>query len=253
MDIQQIKYFSRVYEMRSFTQAADSLFISRQALRKSVARLAQEMGEPLFENRGNVLFPTAAADLLFSTSRPVLSAFAQMEAELNLGKLKSQGIVRFGQSVEASDVMTSGEMRQVIDFSSTNELVTKGMRFTEANCVELRQQILEGDLDYASLIATVVNESLFDYDTAIGGRIHIAVRADDPLAEKSFIRLEDLEGRPRSPGGSDRGAWRQAQLRVYAFGLAQSARNGANWGDAHLCLSRFEVSSRRSRRGVHSP
>lgn len=49
MDIQQIKYFSRVYEMRSFTQAADSLFISRQALRKSVARLAQEMGEPLFE------------------------------------------------------------------------------------------------------------------------------------------------------------------------------------------------------------
>lgn len=156
MDIQQIKYFSRVYEMRSFTQAADSLFISRQALRKSVARLAQEMGEPLFENRGNVLFPTSAADLLFSASRPVVSAFAQMEAELNLGKLKSQGIVRFGQSVEASDVMTSSEMRQVIDFSSTSELVTKGMRFTEANCVELRQQILEGDLDYASLIATVV-------------------------------------------------------------------------------------------------
>lgn len=89
MDIQQIKYFSRVYEMRSFTQAADSLFISRQALRKSVARLAQEMGEPLFENRGNVLFPTAAADLLFSASRPVVSAFAQMEVELNLGKLKS--------------------------------------------------------------------------------------------------------------------------------------------------------------------
>ena len=108
-----------------------------------------------------------------------------MEAELNLGKLKSQGIVRFGQSVEASDVMTSGEMRQVIDFSSTSELVTKGMRFTEANCVELRQQILEGDLDYASLIATVVNESLFDYDTAIGGRIHIAVRTDDPLLRKA--------------------------------------------------------------------
>ena len=63
----------------------DSLFISRQALRKSVARLAQEMGEPLFENRGNVLFPTAAADLLFSASRPVVSAFAQMEVELNLG------------------------------------------------------------------------------------------------------------------------------------------------------------------------
>ena len=202
MDIQQIKYFSRVYEMRSFTQAADSLFISRQALRKSVARLAQEMGEPLFENRGNVFFPTSAADLLFSASRPVLSAFAQMEAELNLGKLKSQGIVRFGQSVEASDVMTSGEMRQVIDFSSTSELVTKGMRFTEANCVELRQQILEGDLDYASLIATVVNESLFDYDTAIGGRIHIAVRTDDPLAEKSFIRLEDLEGRPFTSQGA---------------------------------------------------
>ena len=201
MDIQQIKYFSRVYEMRSFTQAADSLFISRQALRKSVARLAQEMGEPLFENRGNVLFPTAAADLLFSASRPVLGAFAQMEVELNLGKLKHQGVVRFGQSVEASDVMTKSEMRQIIDFSSTSELVTHGMRFTEASCVDLRRQILEGELDYASMVATVVNESLFDYETAIEGRIHIAVRTDDPLAERDYVRLEDLEGRPFTSQG----------------------------------------------------
>lgn len=201
MDIQQIKYFSRVYEMRSFTQAADSLFISRQALRKSVARLAQEMGEPLFENRGNVLFPTAAADLLFSASRPVLGAFAQMEVELNLGKLKHQGVVRFGQSVEASDVMTKSEMRQIIDFSSTSELVTHGMRFTEASCADLRRQILEGELDYASMVATVVNESLFDYETAIEGRIHIAVRTDDPLAERDYVRLEDLEGRPFTSQG----------------------------------------------------
>ena len=256
MDIQQIKYFSRVYEMRSFTQAADSLFISRQALRKSVARLAQEMGEPLFENRGNVLFPTAAADLLFGASRPVLSAFAQMEAELNLGKLKSQGIVRFGQSVEASDVMTSGEMRQVIDFSSTSELVTKGMRFTEANCVELRQQILEGDLDYASLIATVVNESLFDYDTAIGGRIHIAVRTDDPLAEKSFIRLEDLEGRPFTSQGAgfdvhDR-LVEATEERGVKLDIVCTRSGLHNRRDAHLCLPRSEVSPCCSGRGVHS-
>lgn len=201
MDIQQIKYFSRVYEMRSFTQAADSLFISRQALRKSVARLAQEMGEPLFENRGNVLFPTAAADLLFSASRPVLSAFAQMESELNLGKLKSQGIVRFGQSVEANDVMTSSEMKRVADFSSTSEFITKDMRFMEGNCADLRQQVLRGELDYASLVATVVNESLFDYEVAIEGRIHIAVRSDDPLARKDAVSLEDLEGRPFTSQG----------------------------------------------------
>lgn len=202
MDIQQIKYFSRVYEMRSFTQAADSLFISRQALRKSVMRLAQEMGESLFENRGNVLFPTPAADLLFSASRPVLSAFAQMEAELNQGKLKSQGIVRFGQSVEANEVMTASETKRIMDFAVTNEMITQGVRYSEANCEELRQQILRGELDYASLITTVVNESLFDYETAIEGRIHIAVRADDALAKKDFIRLEDLDGRPFTTQGA---------------------------------------------------
>lgn len=201
MDIQQIKYFSRVYEMRSFTQAADSLFISRQALRKSVARLAQEVGEPLFENRGNVLFPTPAADLLFSASRPVLSAFAQMESELNLGKLKRQGVVRFGQSIEANDVMTASETRRVMDFAVTSEMITQGMRLTEGSCADLRQQVLRGELDYASLLATVVNESLFDYDTAIEGRIHIAVRTDDPLARKDSIRLEDLEGRPFTTQG----------------------------------------------------
>ncbi len=94
--------------MRSFTRRLIHCFISRQALRKSVARLAQEMGSRCSRTEATCSSP--AADLLFSTSRPVLSAFA-MEVELNLGKLKT-AIVRFGQSVEASDVMTSGEIRR---------------------------------------------------------------------------------------------------------------------------------------------
>lgn len=201
MDIQQLKYFSRVYETRSFTRAAEQLYISRQALRKSVARLAQELGEPLFENEANALVPTAAADQLFTSSRPVLAAFSQMEANLNLAKLKNRGVVRFGSSVEANDVMTPGETKRIADFSATNELITKGMRYMEGSCEQLRQQVLQEEVDYANIIATVMNESLFDYDVAIEGRIHIAVRVDDPLAKKDSLTLEDIKGRPFTSQG----------------------------------------------------
>ena len=91
-----------------------------------------------------MLFPTAAADLLFSTSRPVLSAFA-MEVELNLGKLKRQGIVRFGQSVEA-DVMTSGEMRRSHRLFLDKRARDQRNALHRSKLLELRQQILEGDL-----------------------------------------------------------------------------------------------------------
>lgn len=47
MDIRQLEYFIAVVRLRSYTRAADELFITRQALSKAVHNLEQEMGEPL--------------------------------------------------------------------------------------------------------------------------------------------------------------------------------------------------------------
>ena len=48
MNIRQLEYFVKVYESGSFFKAADSLFISQQALSRALATLEQELNAQLF-------------------------------------------------------------------------------------------------------------------------------------------------------------------------------------------------------------
>jgi DNA-binding transcriptional LysR family regulator len=48
MDYRQLQYFIKVYEEKNITKAAKSLFISQQALSKTIVHLESELGVPLF-------------------------------------------------------------------------------------------------------------------------------------------------------------------------------------------------------------
>ena len=48
MDIKQFRYFVEAARCGSLQDAADSLFISRQAVSKAVAQMERELGYPLF-------------------------------------------------------------------------------------------------------------------------------------------------------------------------------------------------------------
>ena len=55
MDIRQLEYFIAVARLRSYTKAADELFITRQALSKAVHNLEQELGETLIAQRDGII------------------------------------------------------------------------------------------------------------------------------------------------------------------------------------------------------
>ena len=57
MDEHQLKYFQTLSSICSFTRAADELSLSQSALSRSISRLEEELGVPLFErkSRGIIL------------------------------------------------------------------------------------------------------------------------------------------------------------------------------------------------------
>ena len=57
MDLHQLHYFKTLAQMKSFTKASEELVLSQPALSRSILRLEEEVGVPLFErkSRGVVL------------------------------------------------------------------------------------------------------------------------------------------------------------------------------------------------------
>ncbi len=55
MDIRQLRYCAAVAYYQNYTKAAENLFISRQALSKSIKQLEKELGNDIFILEGNNL------------------------------------------------------------------------------------------------------------------------------------------------------------------------------------------------------
>ena len=49
MELDQLRYFLRVAEQQSYTRASEALGISQPALSRSIQKLEEELGQPVFD------------------------------------------------------------------------------------------------------------------------------------------------------------------------------------------------------------
>ena len=82
MDIKQLRAFLAVANTQSFLAAADKLFISRQAVSKTITKLEEELGTRLFVRSQNGVSLTPAGTFFYHRSRILLADFDRLEKEM---------------------------------------------------------------------------------------------------------------------------------------------------------------------------
>lgn len=80
MDIKQLHFFLTVYEEKSYNKASAKLYLSRQALRKNIQMIEDEVGAPLFLMQGNQLYLTMEGERLRQDAQRVVDAFDDLLA-----------------------------------------------------------------------------------------------------------------------------------------------------------------------------
>lgn len=55
MEWQQLEYFQTLARIQHVTRAAEAMSLSQPALSRSIARLEEELGVPLFERQGRTI------------------------------------------------------------------------------------------------------------------------------------------------------------------------------------------------------
>ncbi len=80
MDIKQLQFFLTVCEEKSYNKASAKLYLSRQALRKNIQMIEDEIGSPLFLMQGNQLYLTIEGERLRQDAIRVVDAFEDLMA-----------------------------------------------------------------------------------------------------------------------------------------------------------------------------
>ena len=74
VDMDELRWFIRVAESRTVTEAAETLHLSQPALSRGLGRLEREVGAPLFDRVGRVLRLNANGQALLDGARRAVSA-----------------------------------------------------------------------------------------------------------------------------------------------------------------------------------
>ena len=197
MDFKGIEYVCAIYETKTISQAAKSLFISQPALSQYLAKLEQELGTTLFERAGSAMIPTTAAEILVRDGRALLNARQEMMGQVNSLTQTHKETLRFGISPFYSKYYLPLLLPSYREHHPNVHL-----SIVEQTSTELEQQVLDGTLDLCFIPAEPMREGL-TYRPIYMEEIMIAVPPTHsinamviPSAGRSYLDIRQLCGEP---------------------------------------------------------
>jgi LysR family positive regulator for ilvC len=106
MDLKGLQIFGSVYRLLNFSRSAEELHLSVSAVSRSIARLEDELGAPLFDRDRRGMRPTAAAVELSRVASRMEAEWRALQASLGAGAALT-GELRIFCSVTATHRLLS--------------------------------------------------------------------------------------------------------------------------------------------------
>lgn len=153
--LQYIQSFVTVYQVRSFTKAADQLFISQPSVSAHIKHLEAALGVALFtRGKKSEVQRTAAADLFYPQAQKLLADWQQAQKFFSKHE---NGTDKVAIKVGASHFSALTLLPQLIPALSRLPIqLTIEMR----NSHDLMQQVAQGTIDFAFVEQPVMDSSL---------------------------------------------------------------------------------------------
>jgi len=206
MDLRRLQVFSKVYECRSFSRAAEEVLLSQPTVSGHIKSLEDEIGVQLFDRLGREIMPTQAALLLYEYSTRILGMVAEAQGAVDafLGRMRGELLVG-GSTIPGHYVLPDlvgrfrllhPEVRASLHIGDTSQIVGR---------------VLSGELELGVVGAAADDERLA-CTPLMQDIISVAAWPGHPLAGKP-VSLSDLAQYPvvlREPGSGTMAFVRQA-------------------------------------------
>jgi DNA-binding transcriptional LysR family regulator len=188
IDLIRLRYFVAVAEELHFRRAADRLHITPPPLSKQIKLLERELGGALFERDYHEVRLTPLGQALVEPARRILDQVAELRTTAET-ITRSVAPLRVGATAYApSDFLESFE-KALLQLPSVSTVFT-----IPGSAAEVTAHLVAGHLDLG-LIHLPATDSRVAHRVIARYQSCIAVRSDDPLAERDTVAIEDLRER----------------------------------------------------------
>lgn len=187
MEIRVLKYFLMVAREENITKAAELLHITQPTLSRQLQQMEEELGVKLFKRSNHSIRLTAEGMLLKRRAQEIVSLTEKTTKELRHEENNISGEISIGSGE------TNG-VRELADILSSFQAQYPSVTFDfyTATADEIKERLDKGLLDIG-LLTEPVDISKYNFvRLSMRERWGLLVRKDSALAQKEYVRPEDL-------------------------------------------------------------
>ena len=190
MDLHKLAIYCKVIELKSFTKAAEAMFLSQPTISEHIRALEQETGQRLINRLGHEIRTSEAGKILYSYARKMLRL--QQEALEALGHYS--GNLAGRMAMGAGTIPGAYILPEKIGaFKKSHPDITITLHIAGSRTIA--SEILSGELELGILGAQWRENGLI-WQEIFSDELILTVAAGHPWAKLREISLEQLRAEP---------------------------------------------------------
>jgi len=190
IDFRHLETFCRVANLKSFSKAADDLFITQPTVSGHILALEQSLSLQLFDRKGRDTRLTKAGEVFLLYATKILTSRKDL---LNALREFSQGI-RGELSLGASTIPGEYLLPKLMgSFRREHPNITLSLKIADTK--EIVECVLQGDVELG-MTGAMLNHHSLQYDKYEEDEIIVVGPFDHPLAKKKKVNFDDLFHEP---------------------------------------------------------
>lgn len=203
MDFKQLESFVTIAKLKSFSKAADKLYLTQPTISNHIHLLESELGTILFNRTNKNITLTRAGDILYEYAISILNKKEHAYFSLNAFKGKIEGILEISSS-SIPELYYLTEM--ICKFSKAYPGVKYNLMKYDTK--QVLDKIQNGEIDFG-IVGAKKEIPQLEYIDVMDDEIALVIPVKGELSKFSEMSLEDLTSLPiilREEGSGSRAA-----------------------------------------------
>src|SRR3990167_7380905 len=240
MELRYLEIFCKVVELKSFSKAAEALFLTQPTISNHIKALEDEAGIQLLDRLGRNVLPTKAGEILYSYAKEIVKLKSNAAQELNkfMGNVKGSLIIG-GSTIPGEYILPE----YIAQFKKAHPDVAVTLRLGDTQ--DITDMVMDGSIEMG-VIGSKADDKRIDCREFLKDELALVASAKHFKGIKSQIDIKELKKLPfiiREKGsGSKKNGVSMEDLNIAAeVGSTEAVKQSVRAGIGVSFISLFAV------------